>query len=202
MVRYFRSDALIETRSYLTVYNYNSDDYSDAANKIIDLVYAARTPPASANKFKKRQGAKATKKLKQLESVGHELNPREVTSSRALSARCNYLAQDRPDIAYSAKEICREFAVPNKRSYEKLKRCAKYLAGQPRLVFKYPIQSKPIGISVYVDTDFAGCKDISGAVGKPGCGYRIPTYSKLLSNLIHQKCNAHKVTFQLLSDQD
>ena len=155
LVRYFRSDALINTRSYLTAYG---DDYSDAAIKMIDSVYAARTPPASANKFKKRQGAKATKKLEQLESVGHELNPREATSFRALSARCNYLAQDRPDIAYSAKELCREFAVPNKRSYEKLKRCARYLAGQPRLIFKYPFQSKPVGISVYVDTDFAGCK--------------------------------------------
>ena len=46
----------------------------------------------------------------------------------------------------------------NKRPYEKLKRCARYLAGQPRLVYKYPFQDKPIGISVYVDTDFAGCK--------------------------------------------
>ena len=170
LVRYFRSDALINTRSYLTAYG---DDYSDAATKMIDSVYAARTPPASANKFKKRQGAKATKKLEQLESVGHELNPREATSFRALSARCNYLAQDRPDIAYSAKELCREFAVPNKRSYEKLKRCARYLAGQPRLVFKYPFQSKPVGISVYVDTDFAGCKatrrSTSGGVAMFGC---------------------------------
>ena len=48
--------------------------------------------------------------------------------------------------------------MPNKRSYEKLKRCARYLAGQPRLVFKYPFQSKPVGINVYVNTDVAGCK--------------------------------------------
>ena len=82
----------------------------------------------------------------------------KATSFRALSARCNSLAQDRPDIAYSAKELRREFAMPHKRSHEKLKRCARYLAGQPRLVFKYPFQSKPVGIGVYVDTDFAGCK--------------------------------------------
>ena len=102
---------------------------------MIDFVNAARTPPANTNKFKKRQGAEATKKLEQLESVGHELNPREATSFKALAARCNYLAQDRPDIAYSAKELCRAFAVPNKRSYEKLKRLARYLVGQPRLVY-------------------------------------------------------------------
>ena len=56
LVRYFRSDALVDTRSYLTVYNYNNDDYSDAATKMIDLVYAARTPPANSNKFKEVPG--------------------------------------------------------------------------------------------------------------------------------------------------
>ena len=67
--------------------------------------------------------------------------------------------QDRPDIAYSAKELCKEIAMPNKRSYEKLERCARYLAGQPRSISKYPFhQSKQVGISVYVDTDFASCK--------------------------------------------
>ena len=66
---------------------------------MIDTVVATRTPPAKPTKIKKHLGAKATKKLEQLESVGHELNPREATSFRALSARCTYLAQDRPDIA-------------------------------------------------------------------------------------------------------
>ena len=133
-------------------YDTNSSEYNDAAYELIDTLFATRTPPASTNNCQKRKGAKATKKLEQLETIGHELNPCEATSFRALSARCNYLAQDRPDIAYSAKELCGEFAVHNKKSYDKLKRCARYLAGQPRLVFKYPFQSKPIGISVYADT--------------------------------------------------
>ena len=104
-IRYFRSNSLTHTDDYLSVYDHNSCDYNDAAHGTINTVFATRTPPASNNKFKKRQGAKATKKLEQLESVGHELNPREATSFRALSARCNYLAQDRPDITHSAKEV-------------------------------------------------------------------------------------------------
>ena len=48
--------------------------------------------------------------------------------------------------------------MPNKRSYKKLKRCARYLAGQQRLLYKYPFQDKPVGISTYVDTDYARCK--------------------------------------------
>ena len=73
-----------------------------------------------------RNGSKATKKLEQLESVGHELNNAEAAVFTALSARCNYLAQDRADIVFSSKELCREFAAPNKKSYQKLKRLARY----------------------------------------------------------------------------
>ena len=87
---------------------------------MVDWIFAVRTPPADKNKYQKRSGAKATKKLEQLESVGHEVNPKEATVFRAHSARANYLAQDRVDIAYGHEELCREFAVPNKRSYNKL----------------------------------------------------------------------------------
>ena len=76
---------------------------------------------------------------------------------RALAARCNYLSQDRPDIAFSSKELCREFSVPNKSSFQKLKRLARYLAGLPRLVYVYQWQTLPEVLDVYVDTDFAGC---------------------------------------------
>ena len=105
-VRYFRHDTLTHADGYLIVYDHNSSQHTNAVHEIIDTVFATRTPPAT-NIFQKRKGAKATKKLEQLESVGHDLNPREATSFRALSARCNYLAQDRPDIADSAKELCR-----------------------------------------------------------------------------------------------
>ena len=55
----------------------------------------------------KRKEAKATKKMKRHLSKGHVLEPEEVTAFRALSARGNDLATDRPDIGYSAKELCR-----------------------------------------------------------------------------------------------
>ena len=114
--------------------------------------------PENKNKFTKRAGAKQAKKLERLESVGFELIPKEATMFRALSARCNYLAQDRVDIAYSAKELCREFAIPTKKSYAKLKRLVRYLVGAPRLLYTYPFQDPTNQLDVYVDTDFAGCK--------------------------------------------
>ena len=86
-IRYFLCNSLTHTDDYLSFYDTNSCEYNDAAHEIIDTLFATRTPPVSSNKFKKRQNAKATQELEQLESVGHELNPREATGFRALSAR-------------------------------------------------------------------------------------------------------------------
>ena len=44
------------------------------------------------------------------------------------------LAQTRADIGFATKELCREFAVPNQKSFQKLKRVCRYLVGKPRLV--------------------------------------------------------------------
>ena len=77
---------------------------------------AARTKPEHSNKFKKRLGAKKTKLLELADNASHTLSPADATTYRALRARCNDLAQDRPDIPYSSIELCREFAVPNANS--------------------------------------------------------------------------------------
>ena len=93
---------------------------------------------------------------------------------RALSAWCNYLAQDRPDIGLASTESCRECSSPNLNSFKKLKRLARYLAGLPRVVYHYKWQDAPEGVDAYVDTDFAGCKETrrstsGGAVMVGGC---------------------------------
>ena len=126
----------------------DADDYS---------MHAARTV-STKNKYQKRKGAKAVKQMERLESTSFALSPGEATLYRALSARANYLAQDRPDIAFSTKELCREFAIPNKDSYQKLKRVCRYLIGLPRLVYVYGWQSLPDAIDIFTDTDFAGDK--------------------------------------------
>ena len=50
------------------------------------------------------------------------LTSESATLYRSTSARGNFLSQDRPDAAYSTKELCRDFAVPNNASFGKLKR--------------------------------------------------------------------------------
>ena len=76
------------------------------------VVAAARTKPVKKPTAKKRAGAKISKKLERLVSKAFELEPAKATMFRALSARANYLSQDRPDISYAGKELCQEFAVP------------------------------------------------------------------------------------------
>ena len=92
-------------------------------------------------------------------STAYVLSPDDATTYRALSARANFLAQDRPDIGYGTKELCREFSVPNRNSQQRLKRVGRYLVGKQRLVYKYDWGtgvSDSDCIDVYVDTDFAG----------------------------------------------
>ena len=119
-----------------------------------------KSKAAKAAKYKqKRLGAKAVKGFERNSSDENGiLNRQAATNFRAVSARSNYLAQDRPDGSYSSKELCREFASPNELSLTKLKRLGRYYKGRPRLVYKFPFAQAPAErIEVFTDTDFAGC---------------------------------------------
>ena len=75
---------------------------------------------------------------------------------RALAARCNYLAADRPDCIYAAKEVFRWMSSPTELGLQNLKRLARYLVGKPGLAWHYRWQSTS-HYDVYTDTDWAGC---------------------------------------------
>ena len=98
------------------------------------------------------------KKVIEEEEKSDELQGQEATRFRAVAARSNYLAADRPDIQYSVKEICRRMAKPVDSDWKKLIRLARYLKGAPRCVWKYDWQevsptTTPTG---YSDSDWAG----------------------------------------------
>ena len=86
-----------------------------------------------------------------------ELNPSQATQFRAMVARANYLAQDRPDIQFATKELCREMSKPRERSWNSLKRLGRYLQANPRYVQEFKRQGKQTHITAWVDTDYAGC---------------------------------------------
>jgi hypothetical protein len=98
-------------------------------------------------------GVKTTAQQIETEQV---LSEKEHTRFRALAARANYLAADRPDIIFAAKEICRLMSKPTDSAMMALKRLGRYLHDHPRLVFSYDFQSADRW-EVYTDTDWAGC---------------------------------------------
>ena len=78
------------------------------------------------------------------------------TRFRGWAARANYLAADRPDVLYTAKEVCRFMSRPTNVAMAALKRMCRYLRARPRLVFKFPMQRADC-VDAYSDTDWAGC---------------------------------------------
>ena len=121
---------------------------------------------------KAQVGSKAAKKAERMDTSDDELTGDAATVYRALSARILYLSMDRPEISFSAKELCRHVAHPTKTGVEALKRCARFLLGMPRLVWSFPIQERSDTLKVYVDTDFGGCqttrRSTSGGIAMSG----------------------------------
>ena len=72
-----------------------------------------------------------------------EMLPDDQTRYRALAARLNFLAVDRPDLLYAAKECPRRMSKPRNKDWEALTRICRYLIGCPRMVHTYRWQDEP-----------------------------------------------------------
>ena len=97
-----------------------------------------------------------------------ELDGKEASEYSAAAARLNYLALDRPDILFASKECSRRMSAPRNGDWTALKRVVRYLMGKPRLVWRFAWQADPKFLSVFSDSNWAGCHDTrkstSGAV--------------------------------------
>ena len=87
----------------------------------------------------KRMGAKAAKAT-ELDSKGEVVCASEAALFRALAARANYVAMDKPECAFATKELCRFFATPTRSCVEQIKRLICYLAGSKRSVWHFGFQ--------------------------------------------------------------
>ena len=65
----------------------------------------------------------------------------DATEYRSTVSRVNFLAQDRPDIIFAAKEASRVMTKPEAQDWERLERMSGYLKENPRLVYKYELQN-------------------------------------------------------------
>ena len=86
-----------------------------------------------------------------------KLDPQEHREFPSGAGICQYMTEQRFDIAFSTKEIMREAAGPTTGSKTKLKRIARYLKGRQRCVLNFLWVGK-LGdvIHVTVDADWAG----------------------------------------------
>jgi hypothetical protein len=83
----------------------------------------------------------------------------ECTSFRAVAARCNYLAQDAPDMQFAAKEVCRDMAKPTRESWRKLKILARFVLEREAVIWRFDWQDDAdVVLSVFSDSDWAGCR--------------------------------------------
>ena len=90
-------------------------------------------------------------------SVTEKLDVKERREFRYGAGICQFMTEQRFDIAFSTKEIMREAAGPTTAPKSKLKRIARYFKGRQRCVLNFPWVGKLDDvIHVTVDADWAG----------------------------------------------
>ena len=62
--------------------------------------------------------------------------PADASNYRRLAALLNFVAQDRADVAFAAKEISRSMSNPLIGDFKAIKRAGWYLKGAPFFVYK------------------------------------------------------------------
>ena len=86
-----------------------------------------------------------------------KLDAQEHREFRSGAGICQYMTDQRFDIAFSRKEIMREAAGPTTASKTKLKRIARHLNGRQQCVLKFPwVEKLEDVIQVTVDADWPG----------------------------------------------
>ena len=67
-----------------------------------------------------------------------------------------YLALDRPDIVYSIRRANQDIAKQRVRTEARLKRVARYLLGEPELIWTFPYQEMPTKLVVRTYANWTG----------------------------------------------
>ena len=82
--------------------------------------------------------------MKEQPLVGQILSPAETTRYRALAATANFLAIDRGDIMYCARELTRHMATPTTTDWDKVVRLGRYLKKQTQVWLWYKFQEHAV----------------------------------------------------------
>ena len=96
--------------------------------------------------------------MKEPSLIGQILSLVETTRHRASSATAFFLAIDRGDIVYCAKELTCHMATPTTADWEKMVTLVRYLWNRPRVQLWYKFQETPCQLETFSDPDCAGCR--------------------------------------------
>ena len=124
------------------------------ANNLTESSNALEGPAAKAEDKKRDPTSYDDQKEK-----SEIIDPKVKTAFRGMSARLNYLSQDRCDIQFATKCICSDMSRPSEEGLAKIKHTARYLVGASRLVWTFRFDDENTDmIECYVDSDWAGNK--------------------------------------------
>ena len=70
--------------------------------------------------------------------------------------RLSYLAQDRLDLAQTAKHLAQRMSEPREFDFVTMKRAARYLVGKPKAALTFRRHKHVDKITVFMGSDFAG----------------------------------------------
>ena len=79
------------------------------------------------------------------------------TFYRSLVMRAQFLSLDRADLSETVKCLTRKMQNPTEQDLSDLKRLGRYLKGRPRVTTKFEPQRTPQKLTVFCDSDHAGC---------------------------------------------
>ena len=80
-----------------------------SSGKSLDNFIAATLSKHQKKTYRKRLGTRAVKECDTNDSIGGVLSEEHATHYRALAARANVLALGRPELSFTANELCRAF---------------------------------------------------------------------------------------------
>ena len=93
------------------------------------------------------------------------MNDADCSKYRAIAARLNYVALDRPDMMYAAKECSRRMSKPMVGDWGPVRRLVRYMVEYPRMVHFYEFQSEQEVLTGYCDSNWAGCRSTRRSTG-------------------------------------
>lgn len=102
---------------------------------------------------------------------------------RSTVARATFVAQDRPDIRYTVKELCRRMSAPREHGRIAIKPLGRYLEGKSRLVQRMLVSGQTrqdMEVCVGQELPWASARRIGGASKSAGGNSRGPVVEGLV----------------------